>query len=73
MGGGKGGFLAPQNHLLQVDGAHKPGKAVHLGEGKLQFQTSAALWPHPAMEKASGAKLQEKPGVWPLRWLDCQP
>ena len=46
-------------------------KAVHLGEGKFQFQTSAALWQHPAMEKASGVNLKEKPGVGPLRQLDC--
>ena len=60
-----------QIQLLLVYGAHYPGEAVHLGEGKLQFETSAALWPHPAMEKASGANLKEKSGVGPLRQLDC--
>lgn len=55
---GEGGSLAPQNQLLWAGGAHQPGKAVHLGEGKPLFQTSAALRPYPFMIKASGVNLK---------------
>ena len=35
---------------------------THL-EGKLQFQTSTALWLYPLMEKASGVNLEAKSGA----------
>ena len=35
----------------------------HLGEGKLRFQTSAALRPYPGMAKASGVNPKEKSEV----------
>ena len=38
-------------------------KAADLGEGKLQFQTSPALWPYPVMENASGVNLGAKSGA----------
>ena len=36
---------------------------VSLGEGKLRFQTSTALWLYPPMEKASGINLEAKSGA----------
>lgn len=36
------------------------GRAVSLREGKASFQTSAALWPHPMMGKASGINPGDK-------------
>ena len=47
----------------RVGGARQPWKAAHLGEGKLQFQTSTALWLYPLMEKASGDNLEAKSGA----------
>ena len=49
--------------VLWVDGAHQSGKTVHLREGKLWFQTSAALRPYPLMGKASGVNPEEKSGA----------
>ena len=46
-----------------VGGAHQPWKTAHLGEGKLQFQTSTALWLYPLMEKASGVNFEAKSGA----------
>ena len=48
---------------VSVDHGWHPRKAVHLGEGKPLFQTSAALRPYPAMEKASEVNLEEKSGA----------
>ena len=42
-------------------------KAAHLGEGKAQFQTSAALRLHLITGKASGVNLEDKSGVETLR------
>ena len=44
----------------RVGWARQPWKAAHLGEGKLRFQTSTALWLYPPMEKASGVNLKAK-------------
>ena len=38
------------------------GRQPHLGEGKLRFQTSTALWLYALMEKASGVNLEAKSG-----------
>ena len=39
------------NQQLRVCGTPLPMKAVHLREGKLWFQISAALRPYPSLEK----------------------
>ena len=57
---GEGGLPGAWKPVLWVDGAHQSGKTVHLREGKLWFQTSAALWPYPLMRKASGVNAEEK-------------
>ena len=67
---GKGGSLAPNNQMLQVDGAHQLGKTAHLGEEKLWLKTSTALWQYPVMKKASRVNLKEKSKSEPLRQLD---
>ena len=57
---GEGGLPGAWKPVLWVDGAHQSGKTVHLREGKLWFQTTAALWPYPLMGKASGVNPEEK-------------
>ena len=40
---------------------------VHLGEGKLLFQTPTFLRKYPLVEKTSGDNLKENSGVEPLK------
>ena len=49
--------------MSYVNFSIKPWKAAHLGEGKLRFQTSTALWLYPLMEKALGVNLKAKSGA----------
>lgn len=45
-------FLIIHMFKNRVDGTRQPGRAIHLREGKLWFQTSAALQPNPILRKA---------------------
>ena len=60
------GIISIVSLLWLVGGACQPWKAAHLGEGKLSFPTSTALWVYPLMEKASGVNLDAKSGAGAL-------
>ena len=53
--------------LLQVDGARQQEMAAHLGEGKLCFQTSAALRNTFSLERLRESTLKKNPELESLR------
>lgn len=60
MGMDGNGEVVPHNHLLRVDGARKPRKAITLGEGKSWFWTTAALRIYAKNWKDYGSKSIQK-------------